>query len=250
LTDVFERAAALLEVQDRLVVVFNTPAHNPTGHTMTLDDWSAALAFFKEQARDGKKRIVILVDIAYIDYAGPASVTRPFMRMFTDLPENLLVGVAYSMSKSYTMYGMRSGAFIGITSSRDIADEFARINAPSNRGVWSNGTRGAQRLLADVAADSALCGRIDSERLSYVGLMKARADLFLTEAAAVGLSVLPYHTGFFVTVPASDPKTAADTLKKFQIYALPLKKGIRFAICSIPTHKISGIAARVKQAIE
>ncbi len=50
--------------------------------------------------------------MAYIDFAGTVEETRSFMKYFNDLPENLLVLIGFSMSKGYTLYGMRSGAII------------------------------------------------------------------------------------------------------------------------------------------
>ena len=81
---------------------------------------------------------------------GTPEETRGFMKLFGGLPENILVTIAYSMSKSYLIYGLRSGALIGLSSSEEVIEEFYRVNVCSNRGIWSNGTRCAQKLLADV----------------------------------------------------------------------------------------------------
>ena len=34
-----EKVQELLETQDQLLIIINTPAHNPTGYTLTLEDW-------------------------------------------------------------------------------------------------------------------------------------------------------------------------------------------------------------------
>lgn len=250
LNDVQKKTGELLKIQDNLVIVFNTPAHNPTGHSMTIQEWADMLEFLKDCARDTKKKITVLVDMAYIDYAGDADVSRTFMKLFCGLPENILITMAFSMSKAFTMYGMRSGALIGISSSPEVAEEFSRINSASNRGVWSNGTRGAQKFLADVMKNPAMMSRIDSEREYYSLLMKRRANIFLEEAKQVGLQVLPYHTGFFITVPAENPQAVTQKLVRDNIYALHLKKGIRFAICAIPLNKMPGIADKTKAAMK
>ena len=249
LNSVKEKALNLLQTQNNLVVVFNTPAHNPTGHSMTKEEWIDILGFFKECAKDEAKKIVILVDMAYIDYSGDLKGTRSFMQLFGNLPENILVTFAYSMSKAYTMYGLRSGALVGLSSSLKIIEEFSEINTFSGRGVWSNGTRGPQRLLADVYKNADLKARIDVERATYSDMMKKRADIFIKEAREVGLITLPYSTGFFITVPAPDPRAVTQKLVLDNIYALHLKKGVRFAICAIPTHKVPGIATKTKEAL-
>lgn len=242
-----DKSRELLKVQDNLVVVFNTPAHNPTGYSMKDKDWEEILEFYKECAQNKDKKIIILLDMAYIDYAGTVEETRSFMKLFSTLPENILITMAFSMSKSFLVYGMRSGALIGVSSSQEVSDEFFQINAYSNRGVWSNGTRGAQRLLADVMANNDLKARIDEERNHYTNLMKNRAEIFLKEAQEVDLTTLPFHSGFFITIPAKDSQGTAEKLMKENIFPVAMKKGLRIAVCAVPTQKIPGLAAKIKE---
>ena len=249
LSSIKHKSEELLKVQDRLVIIFNTPGHNPTGYSMTEKDWLEVLKFYKECAKNKQKKIVLVLDIAYIDYVGKPSETRKFMKLLGGLPENILIIIAFSMSKSFTMYGMRSGALIGLSSSQEEAEEFSRINSYSSRGVWSNGTRGAQRLLTEVMKDPALRAKIDAERKKYRELIYRRADIFLKEAREIGLVTLPYHGGFFITVPAKDPKAAAEKLALDNIYVVPLKMGLRLAVCALPTYQIPGLAAKIKAVL-
>lgn len=69
---------------------------------------------------------------------------RDFFSKFSKLHENILVLVEYSMSKGFTMYGLRSGALIAISSSQDVITEFSDINSFTSRATWSNTVRGAQ----------------------------------------------------------------------------------------------------------
>ncbi len=250
LTSLKDKTLDLLKKQNSLVTVFNTPAHNPTGYSMKIDEWKEMLDFYKVCSTDKNKKIVLLLDIAYIDYVNDPDEARSFMKLFTALPENILVTFAFSMSKSFLLYGMRSGALIGLSSSAEAAEEFAQINAYSSRGVWSNGTRSAQRLLADIMRDEKLKSEIDAERKQLSQLILKRADIFVREAKEVGLKILPYHGGFFISVPAQDPKAAAEKLMEDNIFIVPLKKGLRFAICALPSSKIPGLAAKTKKAIE
>jgi aromatic-amino-acid transaminase len=153
------------------------------------------------------------------------------------------------MSKSFSAYGMRSGALIGVSQSREIADEFYKVNSFSNRGTWSNGTRGAQRLLMEIAADAQLTEAVNAERNAYRQLVEKRGEIFVSEAKAVGLEICPYKAGFFISVPATEPETVVARLQQERVFAVPLEKGVRFAICSVPTAKISGLAAKTKQAM-
>ncbi len=45
LKDLKERAKRLLETQDSIMTIFNTPAHNPSGYTMTDEDWQEIMDF-------------------------------------------------------------------------------------------------------------------------------------------------------------------------------------------------------------
>lgn len=249
LAALMEKTEALLRVQDSLLIIFNTPAHNPTGYSVTTEEWQQLLQFFKSCAADEKKKLVLLLDMAYLDYAGSVEETRGFMRLFEGLPDNLLVLIAYSMSKSYLIYGLRSGALIALSSSSEVIEEFSRVSSFSNRGVWSNGTRCAQRLLADVAKDAQLKARIMAERNAFRDLLRQRAGIFLEEAKEVGLQLMPYHSGFFISVPVDNPQQVAAKLMSENLFTVPLKKGIRLAMCAVPTFKVPGMAQKIKAAL-
>ena len=79
-------------------------------------------------------------------------------------------------------------------------------------------------------------------------MIKARADLFMKEASECGLKCLPYIAGFFLSVPDSDPEAVCNKLHDDNIFAVPLKAGIRIALCAVPLKKISGMAAKIKAA--
>jgi aromatic-amino-acid transaminase len=180
-----EKFEHYLNLQKRILVVLNTPAHNPTGYTINPQEWDRIIALAKEHAKDPENKIVFLVDIAYIDFASAGNGTdeRAFMEKFGDLPDNIMTLFAYSASKSYTMYGLRNGAIICVTSNEDYAEEFFYSCAHSNRGTWSNGTKGAMKVFTDLNTDPALHARFEQERDFYRDLLKKRGDTFLESAA-------------------------------------------------------------------
>ncbi|HHZ17547.1 MAG TPA: aminotransferase class I/II-fold pyridoxal phosphate-dependent enzyme [Peptococcaceae bacterium] len=244
-----EKAEGLLKTQNNFLAIFNTPAHNPTGYSLTVEEWRQILDLCKAWAANEQKKIILLLDMAYLDYAGDVEETRQFMRLFEALPANVLILIAYSMSKAYLIYGMRSGALIALSSSPEVAQEFERISAFSNRGVWSNGTRGAQRLLADLAKDPVLRSKVTAERNVYRDLLKQRSAILLEEARAVDLQLMPYQSGFFITVPTAQPRQLVEKLMSENLFTVPLKKGIRLAICAVPTYKVPGMAQKIKAAL-
>ncbi|MBE8955482.1 MAG: aminotransferase class I/II-fold pyridoxal phosphate-dependent enzyme [Quinella sp. 2Q5] len=238
---------ALCRKQNSLLVIINTPAHNPTGYALTADEWDKVLAVLKAQASVGKK-ISLLADIAYIDFAGGDS-PRAFMRKFTALPENLFVMIAFSMSKSFTFYGQRAGALIGVSSSADVIAEFNDVSKYSSRAAWSNVNRGAQALMVKLAADKTLMTACRTERDRLRQMVQARAEIFVDEAKACGLRIVPYKGGFFIAVPADDPAAVCRKLHDDLIFAVPLKLGVRVAACSTSSAKMHGVAEKILRAM-
>jgi aromatic-amino-acid transaminase len=148
------------------------------------------------------------------------------------------------------MYGLRTGAAICVSSSKDVADEFSCVLESSNRSTWSNGTRCGMTLLSTIMKDKELLTRVDEEREELRLMLVKRAGIFLEEAEAAGLETCPYKSGFFITIPAAQPEESCMLLRKENIFAVPISRGIRFAICSVPSGKLEGIAEKIKRAVE
>ncbi|MEG2651689.1 MAG: aminotransferase class I/II-fold pyridoxal phosphate-dependent enzyme, partial [Eubacterium sp.] len=120
-----ENILDLLEKQGRVLSIMNTPAHNPTGYSISDAQWKELVAFYSETASaNPDKRLIVICDIAYIDFAGQGDDARAFMELLTGLPENVLILYAFSASKSFTMYGLRNGALICVAPTEEIAAEF------------------------------------------------------------------------------------------------------------------------------
>jgi len=235
--------------QDSLVIILNSPANNPAGYSLSDGEWDQVIETLKQAAKNEEKRITLLVDIAYIDFAGEKNAVRSFMRKFTGLPRNVLIVIGYSMSKSFSMYGQRTGAMIGISSDKDVITEFENINQYMNRATWSNINRAAQKVLAIIQKDATLTAAIEAERAMYYQMIRERADILSSEAAAVKLDMLPYIGGFFASVPAKDPEAVCNKLHDDNIFAVPLAKGVRIAVCAVPAIKVKGMAAKFVKAI-
>ena len=239
----------LFAKQDSLLLIINTPAHNPTGYSLSESDWQGVLELCRSYAAKGKK-VNLLVDIAYIDYAGEKNESRRFMKQFSNLPENIFTMFAFSMSKGYTMYGQRTGAIIGLSASRELVEEFVNVAKYSSRATWSNINRGAMSVLNAIQQDAGLLDTFEQERADLYEVIRDRAAIFMEEAAECGLNALPYKAGFFLSIPARDSKAVCDELHKELIVAVPLKAGVRIAVCSVPKKKMYGMAAKVLKALK
>ena len=248
LSDFAVKVDALLKKQKSLLVIINSPAHNPTGYALTADEWDKVINVLKAQTSAGKK-ISLLVDIAYIDFAGEKNSTRAFMKKFSNLPENLFVMISFSMSKSYTFYGQRTGALIGVSSSAEVIDEFKNVSKYSCRATWSNINRGAQALLVKINSNKDIIAQYEAERSELYKMVKRRADVFVTEAKDCGLRIVPYKGGFFIAIPADNPAAVCKKLHDELIFAVPLKLGIRVAACSTSLEKMHGVAEKILRAM-
>jgi len=245
-----EKSKACLEKQDALLIIFNTPGHNPSGYTMSEADWADLIPFYKGLAADTHKKVVLGLDVAYMDYCGDPLEARRFLGMFTDLPENMQVLIAFSMSKSFFVYGMRSGAIISFHPSQEVMQDFTNIHSFSARGAWSNGNHGAQELLVKISEDPGLTKRANRERAALADILQQRANIFTEEAKQIGLQMLPYFGGFFIAIPHHNAKAACAKLMEKHIYMVALANGIRLAVCAVPMSQMPGLATSIKAAMD
>lgn len=240
----------LVVKQKRVLTIINTPAHNPTGYSLSNQEWDKVLDIMKNACKDEENKIILYVDAAYLDFAGEVFEKREFFTKFSDLPSNLFVIIGYSMSKGYTMYGLRSGAAIGISSNEEITEEFFYSCLHSGRATWSNGTRGAMEVMTAIANDPNKLMAYEEEKTKYKQMLIARGKAFVESAKQAELEMLPYKDGFFISIPHENPKALMEELVKHNLFAVSLKKGIRFAVCAVSEEKCKRAPAIIKKAME
>jgi len=105
------------------------------------------------------------------------------------------------------------------------------------------------KTMETVFEDKALFNAVEEERKVYKELVEKRSAIFVDEAAAIGLEILPYCGGFFVSIPTTDSTAVIDKLMEKEIYGLPLPKGVRIATCAVPLVQMKGLAKAVQDAI-
>ena len=210
-----DKATELLAKQESLVIILNTPAHNPTGYSLTLEDWDKVIDELCEAAECGKA-IALGIDAAYIDFAGDEEEYRRFC----------------------------------IAKTKEIADEFKRVCEYSSRGSWSNSAKVAQVILSRIYGDPGLLERVDRERAHYREMLIARGRAFEEEAKNVGLETVPFDAGFFISIPCDNPDEISAKLEKQGLFIVPLAKGLRVSVASISEEKCRKIPAMIKAAME
>jgi aromatic-amino-acid transaminase len=243
------KVTSLIGRQDSLVIILNSANHNPTGYCITDDEWDEIIDLIVDVAKNPAKTVSLLVDLAYIDYTDDPAGARVFLRKFSGLPENIVVAIAYSMSKSFTIYGQRTGALVGVSSSRSVIDEFEQVSLVTGRARWSNVNRGGMQLLDNIGHDPGLLETVNTERRDCNAMIAERAGVFVEEARRSGLEILPYRSGFFITIPCSNPDEVSKSLIEENVFVASLSKGIRIAACSVPVWQMKGLAKRIYDAM-
>lgn len=250
IVDLHKRLEEVYSRQSRAIVVLNDPCHNPTGYDMTMEEWRHLMDMLRATIENSDRRLLLFIDAPYIDFASEGVKARRLFQQLTPIPQNLLIAAGFSISKSLTQYGMRTGAFVGISQDRGVLDEFLEVNGTSARAVWINVPRAGMQLCSIIHQDKALMEKVFQEREALRRMLNYRASVFLEEAEEVGLVPMPYRSGFFISVPTRDPERLADALSQKLIFVVPMELGVRIAISGIPARKISGVAAAVQTCLE
>ncbi len=229
-------AAKIQEIgskQDSLVVMINTPAHNPTGYSLSLEDWDAVI----EAVNAAPCKVALFMDIAYIDYAGDEDEVRAFLPKLAGVNDNVLPIFGYSASKTLTAYGMRCGAIVCLAKDEETAEEFRRVTEYAARATWSNCNRSAQVVMGKIYSDPELLAKVDAERTVFRDMLLERGRAFEEALNAKGCKCVPFRAGFFVTVACDDPAAICAELEKQNIFCLALARGIRISIAGISKEK-------------
>ncbi len=231
--DLEKQLSELAAVQDQIVLLINTPAHNPTGYALSLDDWDALIAAVNRT----ESKVVLFLDIAYIDYAGEEDEVRAFLPKLAKLGDNALTIFGYSASKTLTAYGMRLGAIVCMAKSGEDAEEFRRAAEYFARSTWSNCNRSAMVVMGQIYEDPELRAKVDAERRIFRDMLLERGRVFEKTLNDNGARCVPFTAGFFVTVACDDPAAVCKKLEEQDIFCLALAKGIRISIASISKDK-------------
>jgi aromatic-amino-acid transaminase len=245
LSGCLEHLESLLKQQDRVLLILNVPCHNPSGMCLSLPQTQALKSGLDDLAqRYPQKAITVLIDGAYWEFGGMIE-NAAFLGCFEDLPENMTFLVAYSISKSLTRYGFRTGALLVRSASETIKEEILGTMTASIRSTWSNTTRLGQAVFSKLYRDPQLRQELQIEQTHFATLCNQRGSVFMNEALAIGLPATPYEKGFFVTLPTQHAKAIANTLMEERIFLVPMAGGVRVAFCALPSHQIPGLAQRI-----
>jgi len=240
--------STVMDKQGRVLAIINDPCHNPSGYTLTNKEWDQIISFTNELSKKGP--VIILNDIAYVDYTNTGSAWKKHFEKYNDIAENVMIVIAFSCSKTLTAYGARVGAQVVLTKNEAQLNAFKNAAIYSARSIWSTVNNSAMKLFSTIMNDESLKDTYLQEKQIYIDLLKERSTIFINEAHEVGLPIYPYVEGFFVTIKIDNDLEKEQLnlkLQKNNIFTVEVDKGLRVAICSASKRKLKGLAKRIKE---
>jgi len=244
----------LCDEQNKVMSWLNDPAHNPTGLSITKQDRYDLMKCFIDSALQNEEvSHTLLIDAAYHLYAkqphGWADTICQLLHDGISWPNNLLVTFALSLSKSHTIYGLRTGALVSIHPDKEVTDRIATVMGVTGRQTWSATSRLAQYAVSHIHNDENLGSKWDDERERLQHILENRRELFIEECQKLNVPINPTHDGFFAWMECDDPVHIANECAKSHVYLVPLTGGVRIGLCAIPTEKIANVAYALSQAL-
>lgn len=242
-----EAAEKIISEQGKLAFIINDPCNNPTGYSLTDDELRKIVDFISSL----NSPCLFIYDIAYLDFASLDHLEpRRKFKILSEAGSNVLIALAFSASKTFSVYGQRLGAEIIMGKDEREVTEFFSASKFTARNTWSNANKGLINLMIALDKDSQLKQEFMNELRAVKEIIKTRAEMFLKEAASAGLATYPYRSGFFITIPVTDSMGALEALaKEEKIYLLPNANSVRLAFCSVSQTELSGLAERIKKVI-
>lgn len=235
-----------IDEQGRALAILNFPCHNPTGYSLSADEWSEVAKAVTEAG--AKAPVALLVDHAYARFGGADS--DAWVRVLPSMVETATVLVAWTASKSFTQYGARVGALVALH--RD-AHARTRINDALNyscRATFSNCNHRGLLAVTSLLSDPAFTGRATTERKELVELLDRRVAIFNESAIPLGLRYPRYEGGFFVSVLVDDAERAAAAMREDGVFVVPSTGALRLALCATPTAQVPRLVKALAKAIQ
>lgn len=237
----------VIKEQGKVVTILNDPCNNPTGYSLSEEEFSAVIDYMNSK-KDALFNMIY--DIAYFDYYSCGNVqARKKFDLMVKSNENILYNIAFSCSKTFSVYGLRLGAQIILSKNKEFVKEIYDSTCFLARTRWSNVSKAGLSMMIEIDNNEEVRNEIIKEIKVAVDVVNKRAELFVSEAKECGLEIYPYSGGFFITAICDNGIELAEKLKSEGIFVLGFKKAVRIAICSVPLFELKGVAQKIKNCI-
>ncbi len=242
--DMMLKSLQIIKKQHKLVIVINDPCQNPTGISLSQNDWKLLIEYFNRLEEYGN--VIIINDIAYIDYG----YKNPFeyLSNFNRMADNVLSIITYSCSKAVSSYGYRVGMALIVSNNEVEVNRVFNCFKRKTRCYYSNVNNGFMLAYGKMMKDYK---QQYLQELNYaVDMLKKRSDCFIEQASINNLPVYPYKEGFFITVKVIDDEKLDMINEKMienNIFAIKVAKGIRISICSLNLEQCKKLPALISK---
>ena len=244
----------LCSKQDKIMVWLNDPAHNPTGLSMGSEGRSACLNSFVNSALNNENvGHTLLIDSAYSLYADePHAWADTILEAIEGgllWPENLLICVAISLSKSHTIYGLRTGAIVSLHPEKSVTDRLNTVMSVTGRQTWSAAPRVAQYCVSEMHSTEEGGAAWGKERDRLKKLLDDRRANLKSECEKLEVPLNPTMDGFFAWIEADDPVAVAEACAKNDVFLVPLNGGVRIGLCALSSGDMGKVAEALSIAL-
>ncbi len=237
-----------VEEQGRVLVVFNTPCHNPTGYSLDDGEWERVVEILSNAAE--RAPVALVLDLAYAKFGAPGAIRWP--AYVERLLGRVTVLCAWTASKAFAQYGGRIGALVALHADADERSKIKNALGYSCRGTWSNCNHLGMLAVTELLRDPALREHSERQRERLRKLLSERVAAFNELAGARGLAYPRYEGGFFVAVFTRDPHGTVEHMKGDGVFVVPLPGAVRVAICATPKaavpRMVDALAAGIRAA--
>ena len=249
------KLASLCSKQDKVMIWLNDPAHNPTGLSLTPAGRMAVLEAVMESASANENvGHTLLLDSAYHLYAEePHGWSQTILESVEEgwpWTENFLITFALSLSKSHTIYGLRTGALVSIHPDAEVTEKIDTVMGVTGRQTWSAAPRVAQYTVSEMHASSEGGEAWGLERDRLQSLLVNRRNLFKESCEKLNVPLNPTHDGFFAWLEHDEPQKIAEACAEQEVYLVPLTGGVRIGLCAVPLKHISRVAEALALALK
>lgn len=244
----------LCSSQDKIMVWLNDPAHNPTGLSMTPEGRFACLESFVDSALNNPGvGHTLLLDSAYSLYAEEthawADTILESIENGMMWPENLLICVAISLSKSHTIYGLRTGALVSMHPEKEVTDRMDTVMCVTARQTWSATPRVSQYCVSEMHSSEEGGKAWAEERDRLKQLLDDRRSSLISECEKLGVPLNPTMDGFFAWLESENPGEIAHKCAENGVFLVPLTGGVRIGLCALPLDEVPKVAQALSKAL-
>ena len=193
--------------------------------------------------------MILIQDIAYFDYQEKDfDRSRDMFLPLLNLDPEILAVIIFSGSKTFSLYGFRIGAQIGLSKTKEIIDHFIRVGDYSVRGRFSSVSQPGMNIIGKIFSDKIYMEKFQNELVEARKMLNQRSAIFVKEAEKQGLKALPYLGGFFISVETANQNIFQDLVNE-HVFVIPMEGLVRIAVSSLNREEIPRLVSILKKHI-